>query len=89
MYPTSNTLSENIPMQSVELLNEHLATKMNPASQAWARRHAHDRGWSSVHAARRGDSDSAVDNGSGITTDMRDRIEIWVNEGGAGDDLDR
>jgi len=34
------------------------------------------------------DSDSALVDANNIASDQHDRIEIWVNEGGAGDDVD-
>jgi hypothetical protein len=61
---------------------------MNMTSHTQAVRHSQQRGAASRYLPI-GAGDSAWMEANPIATDLQDRIEAWVNEGGAGDDLDR
>jgi len=62
---------------------------MNMTSHTQAVRYSQRRGTASRCSGTLGAGDSAWAEANPIATDLQDRIEAWVNEGGAGDDLDR
>ena len=68
MQPTNNKLSENGGSQFVELRNKHLAAAFDLHAQV---KQAQTRITAHIGA------DSAA-------SELHDRIEIWLNEGGAG-----
>jgi hypothetical protein len=80
MQPTHNTLSENVRAQSAERLNEHPAAAFDLHAQV---KQAQTR--MTPHISDR-PSTWAVANSAALN--LHDRIEVWVNEGGAGGEDD-
>jgi len=62
---------------------------MNTTWQTQPMRASRRQDASSAYAVTLGDPDSALADEYGVASDQRDRIEMWVNEGGAGDDVDQ
>jgi hypothetical protein len=78
----ARTLSDNIGAQPVELPNKHLAaatTRSQTSGDSSEMTRATTRGF---------DRRSTLAGAYHSATEMHDRIEIWVNEGGAGGEPD-
>jgi hypothetical protein len=75
MQPTRNTLSENTRASSAGLLNKHLAGlfRLHGQEKAQTRIRAH-----------LSDRPSQWAGASSAASELHERIEVWVNEGGAG-----
>jgi hypothetical protein len=80
--PTRNTLSKNFRAQSVELPNKHWAAVMTPVSNDGD-------GSEMTRATTHGsDQPSTLASACRAASELHDRIEIWVNEGGGGGEPD-
>jgi hypothetical protein len=79
MQPTRNVLYENIRAQPVELLNTH---QLNTHLRALIDPHAQV-------TVPYPDRPSISTDARGTASELNDRIGNWVNEGGAGDEVNR
>ena len=82
MQATRNTLSDNIRAQSIELPNKHLAAATTRSQNSG------DGSEMTRATTRVFDRRSTLAGACRAATEMHDRIEIWVNEGGAGGEPD-
>jgi hypothetical protein len=105
MQAMRNTLSENIWVQSVELLNRHVAavidlqlwfveilcrSEMNGAPRSRTSHRNHDDDSAPAGATTRfSDRPGPLSGARVVASELNDRIEIWVNEGGAGGEVNR
>jgi hypothetical protein len=81
LQATRNTRFENIPTRSIEFPNKHLA----PGSYQSQNSAGSELTCATTRVSVRR---SALAGAYQAETEMRDRIESWVNEGGAGGEPD-
>jgi hypothetical protein len=105
MQAMRNTLFENIWVQSVELLNRHVAavidlqlwfvdilchSEMSRAPRSRTSHRNHDGDSAPAGATTRSsDRPGPLSGARVVASELNDRIEIWVNEGGAGGEVNR